>query len=1542
MIDRGYYLRTAVLALIYALVAKLVLNNFSTFSAISIFWPPSGLALAALLIGGKRYWPGIFFGALAGNIMGGNPLGVSLLIAAGNTIEALAGLWLLSHTVRFNSNFSHPKDFLWLGFFGVLTAFIGAVLGVSALTISHLVTQQVFTSNLLHWWQGDSIGIILFTPLILVWRNLPKDWFHGNHTVETIIFFSLAFLAGQVVFEGWFSDFFGTTARGYWVFLFVTWAAFRFGLHGALLIVGMTATQMLLGVALQIGGATNNQVPTGLLNFWLYILILTIVGITVATMFEHRKNLELEKSIQIRYLDIMDHISRIGAIAETSEEMLEGVLEEILSIFNADRAWLLHPCDPNASAWRIPIERTRPEWPGALALGTMIPIDVETKAFFESVLTNNKCMQQGLLTPHPIPSAAAKMFSIQSQMLIVLKPKIGKAWLMGIHHCSHAHIHDKNDEAIFKGIADRVVDSLNGFTAIKNNRESEERFLGLFSSAPVGLFHSLPEGKILAANSALASMLGYSSPEQLIENTTNIGTQLYVDSQKRAEIIEKVLKQDGWLHDEVKLNSIERGVITANILMRKVLNPDGTFAYLEGFFQDITERKASEAMLRESEQRFRFLNEIGEATRTLVEPNQILANITRLLGSHLQASRCAYADVDSDSNRFNILYDYTDNCQSTVGAYKLSQFGSLAVSELSAGRTLVINNVDEDIVASKDRKSFYAISIQAVVCCPLLKQGKLRAMMAVHHTDARKWTKDEISLIEEVVERCWAIIERARAEKERSKLTDIVERSLNEIILFDAKTLLFTYANEGARRNLGYTMEQLSAMTLLDIKPNFNKLSFKKLIQPLLNRKKEYLVFESRHRRSDGTSYPVEVYLQLATLQDNTKLLAFVQDITERKKAENRIQHLSKLYQALSETNQAIVRMERLDELFPLVCRCAVEFGGMKLAWVGQLDKSNGMIVPVTIFGESQDYLRNIHLSSDSNSPEGRGPAGAALRENKIIIINDFLSDPLTAPWHAEATKFGLRSGAAFPVQRGSKPFAVFFVYHESINAFDDEVINLLKEMSNDISFALDNFDREAQRKITEDTLVLAASVYENSSEAMTISDPNGCILNVNPSFTQITGYLPEDVIGKNSSMFSSGRHDETFYKAMWKSIKTTGYWQGEIWDRRKDGGIYPAWLTVNTIYNQDGSAFRRISLFSDTTAWKETEKLIWQQANFDPLTELPNRQMFYDRLNQDIKKAHRAEKPIALMFIDLDRFKEINDTLGHDMGDILLKEAAQRLTSCVRETDTVARLGGDEFTVILSDLDDATNVERVALNILNKLERPFKLKEELGYISASIGITMYPEDATEIDELIKNADQAMYEAKNLGRNRYSYFTTSMQKSARLRMQIANDLRSALSKKQLFIAYQPIVKLSDGTIHKAEALIRWKHPKLGLISPAEFIPIAEHTGLITDIGDWIFRESAAQVKQWQEAYGKQFQISVNVSPVQINDKSKKFKPWQKQLKGLGLSGKSIIVEITEGLLLEANTLTNEKLLEYRDAGIQVALDDFGTGYSSLSYLKNLT
>ena len=372
--------------------------------------------------------------------------------------------------------------------------------------------------------------------------------------------------------------------------------------------------------------------------------------------------------------------------------------------------------------------------------------------------------------------------------------------------------------------------------------------------------------------------------------------------------------------------------------------------------------------------------------------------------------------------------------------------------------------------------------------------------------------------------------------------------------------------------------------------------------------------------------------------------------------------------------------------------------------------------------------------------------------------------------------------------------------------------------------------------------------------------------------------------------------------------------------------------------FDTEGKPLRMIGTHTDISERKHAEAQISRLAHYDVLTGLPNRVLFHDRFEHELAKAGRVKCPITLMFLDLDRFKEVNDTLGHDIGDLLLQETARRLSHNVRATDIVARLGGDEFTIILNGLDDISVINRIAQGMLNSLAEPFRLGNETLYITASIGITIFPTDAENIEILIKNADQAMYTAKQQGRNRYSYFTPSMQQEALSRMRTANDLRLALAARQFIVYYQPIVELASGMTYKAEALIRWQHPENGLVLPAEFIPIAEETGLITEIGDYVFTQVAAQAALWQTACPG-FQISLNKSPVQFRGDKAAHGKWIQHLQSLQLPGEHIAIEITEGLLLDAHESVVSQLRELRRNGIQIAIDDFGTGYSSLAYIK---
>lgn len=490
------------------------------------------------------------------------------------------------------------------------------------------------------------------------------------------------------------------------------------------------------------------------------------------------------------------------------------------------------------------------------------------------------------------------------------------------------------------------------------------------------------------------------------------------------------------------------------------------------------------------------------------------------------------------------------------------------------------------------------------------------------------------------------------------------------------------------------------------------------------------------------------------------------------------------------------------------------------------------------------------------------------------------------------------------------------------------------------IHFIIRVNQRKQSREQMEFKNTLLSTQQNASIDGLLAVNNDGMIISVNQRFSVMWQLSPEVLTLKTEAELISSIIDKVNYpEAFVQKIN-------EINQQRllvntdeisfKDGHIFERYSAP--MIADDGQYYGRLWSFRDITDRKEAEELIWKQANLDFLTGLPNRYMLHDNLRSELNKAERSGKSLAILFLDLDHFKEINDTLGHDIGDKLIQDTAKRLSRCVRETDTIARLGGDEFTVVLGELDEFNTVERVANKILNHLSQPFQCGDEMVHISSSIGITIYPEDGTAVDTLLKNADQAMYAAKEQGRNGFQYFTSAMQEKAIARRYMTNDLRDALAKDQFALFYQPIVELATGNIIKAEALIRWLHPERGLVSPIDFITIAEETGMINDIGNWVFQQAVNQLSLWRESHCNSFKMSINVSPVQFCANGDQ-QAWFDRLNNLNLPGNALIVEITEGLLMEANHLVTDKLLALRDVGVNVALDDFGTGYSSLSYLK---
>jgi len=768
-----------------------------------------------------------------------------------------------------------------------------------------------------------------------------------------------------------------------------------------------------------------------------------------------------------RYLSVMDRISYLSLTAPTFDDLLGGVLDEVLVAFAADRAWFLYPCDPETQTWGLPMERTRPEWPGVHARGDQLPTSPEVAELFRRALNADGALQYGTGTPWPIPPDVAEKYHVQTGMGIALRPRLGSPWLMGLHHCAQPRLHDTDDCRMFASIAWRLSDALSSMLALKDLRSSEGRI--------------------------------------------------------RTLLLEK----------EMILDNATAGIVY--VKDRVITSCNRYFGLILGY-------------------------ESGE-----------------LIGR-------------------STLFLYP-----TPEAY--AAFGERAYTAMGEGR--------------------------------------------VH--------SEEIQL---------------------------------------------------------------------------------------------------RHR--DGTLRWVQMTGQAADRRaPHAGSIWYCTDVTERRKA--------------------------------------------------------------------------------------------------------------------------------------------------------------------------------------QENLELAAAAFVNMTEGVMVTDTHNRIISVNPAFTAITGYSEAEALGRDPRFLSADRHDRVFWQNMWDAVTRRGSWRGEIWNRRKGGDVYPEWLTISVIRDADGRISRHVGVFSDITEQKSAQERIQHLAHHDALTGLPNRALLIDRLNQALHKAGRSTQQVAVLFLDLDHFKTINDSLGHPVGDGLLCEVADRLRTCVRASDTVARLGGDEFVVVLSELEGLEATARVVAHLTDAIARPMTIEGHLLQVTPSIGVSLFPRDGRDVSSLLKNADNAMYHAKSAGRATYRFFSEEMDARAHERFRIEADLRRALVNDEFVLHYQTQVDALTGRVTGVEALIRWQHPDRGLLSPATFLPVAEDSGLIVPLGDWILKTACQQARAWKDA-GHRVRVAVNLSAKQFNQGGL-LESVARVLGDLEMPPQCLELELTESLLVEPTEQTLAVLVGLNTMGVRLSVDDFGTGYSSLSYLK---
>ncbi|MDQ7989292.1 MAG: EAL domain-containing protein [Candidatus Dactylopiibacterium sp.] len=705
------------------------------------------------------------------------------------------------------------------------------------------------------------------------------------------------------------------------------------------------------------------------------------------------------------------------------------------------------------------------------------------------------------------------------------------------------------------------------------------------------------------------------------------------------------------------------------------------------------------------------------------------------------------------------------------------------------------------------------------------------------------------------------------------------------------------------------------------------------LIHDALATRSPRMIEYSRPLEEHEQGAPVHFEGRLNPLGDGKHVVWVSWDVSERWNANQRVFVLKRLYEFLSSVNQAIVWSHDQPTLLDTVCRTATAIGGFKLAWVSWHNVLDGSLRCIACAGQTSV------LSSAHDDAPVEDPARRCLALGEVLIL-DHLSD-IQSGWIARAQTQGLTAYAGIPLRDGDTLVGVLNLLDTDIDTDDPEERALLNELGIDISHAITQFSREAQQLETEARMSLLAAALESCQDGVAVTDMNGRIVSVNNAFTRITGYTQEEAIGQKPGFLRSGRHSREFYAAMWGSLSQSGTWQGEIWNRRKNGEIYAQWMSISTVHRADKNADHYVSVFTDISHLKDTEERLKHLAHYDLLTGLPNRTLLGSRLEHALEVSRRQRAYLAVLFIDLDNFKHVNDALGHNVGDELLVAVTKRINSRLRKQDTLGRLGGDEFLLILESLQAPQDAALVASSLLTALDEPMTLASgHTLYVRVSIGISIYPDDGNTAAELIRQADAAMYQAKRAGRSTYRYYTEELTAAANYRLELEARLRRAFDNDEFSLYYQPQVNLATGRLTGAEALVRLQPPGVSPISPATFIPLLEETGLIVQLGEWVLRATCEQGCRWLEAGYDFGTLAINVSSHEIR-RGDFVERLRATLDATGFPASRLDIELTESSMMEQGEFSERFIEGVRALGVHLSIDDFGTGYSSLSYLRKL-
>ncbi len=1324
-----------ILTLGYAILARIVLTLSTHDGNVTVLWLPGGVALAALLTWGIHFWPAILIGALLAGFIVSDPFLVSLGIAVGNTLETVLAVRLLQRSATFNPDLSHIQDFFTLTRVAMLSSLVSTAIGPTVLWSYGFIHDENIMPSTIHWWQADTLGILMGTSLILVWRQWPKCTLNKLWFIELTALISLTLLAGYLIFLHGLADILGAYAKGYWSFLPLIWAAWRFGRHGVLLVVILLSAQAIYGFAMGIGLFSNGPTHTNLHNFWFYILVLTFAGLALAINIDQLRSAKQQ---------LRQHSAHLTAFFDHSPIGIQ-VFDRWGNLLSVNQA--------------------------ALTLLGITDSQAQTNynLFTDSKISDET--RQALRFGHIVHEERYHNCAKDSD-----SPSQSKVWLsMTFTPCYTEH----SDSTTPQGYINSIVD-------LTEKKQQENQILHL--------------------NLAYATL---AQTNRLIRRVSS--------EQQLFDAICRIAVEDGrfslaWVgrpqNDNDQVCPIAQYGVHAD--------------YLNGLHISIRPDKPE-----------------GQGPTGTCWRNQKTVTVQ----------------------------DFQLNPKTHLWQQQAKQSGNW----------------------------------QSSACFLIRRQHQPYALFSLYHHETNAFDPLSVSLLNAMMDDVSLALDILDSEREREHYLNALAESESRFERVSRLTSDLFYSCQKAPNDgyqllwLGGNCEKLFGCSNEEISQKGgwfdfihpeDAFLFEEKIAHLSHGQDTHCVI--RLLRPDGQIRHINCFMQVGKnpLTQQERLFGALQDISERKAFEQKLLESETRFRAIF--NQASVGLAQINTLTGEFIWANPRYAEITGLTLEQL--LNGIFMDITHPDDLQADLDNMYLLKQGGiryfSMEKR-----YIKPDQSIVWVELTVTPM---W--------------------------------SVNEAPSAHIAVIQDIT--------------ERKEAEEKLKLTHRIFETTLEGIIITDAHGKIIDVNQAFTKITGYSREEVLGKNPNVLKSGHQNPSFYESMWQTIIEKGHWSGEVWNRRKDGEVYPEWLTISKIESPTQQTTHYVGISADITLLKKHEKQLEHVAHYDALTGIPNRVLLADRMKQACAQTRREGNLLAICYLDLDGFKPINDTYGHQAGDQVLIEIAKRISNQLRGGDTVSRLGGDEFVILLLGMDNQQGCIQSLNRLLEKIEKPIWTHGMKYQVTASIGVTLFPHDDCDPDMLLRHADQAMYQSKQDGKNRFHIFDPQQDAQIQIDTQHRNRIEQGLIDNEFMLFYQPKVTLAERRLIGAEALIRWQHPERGLLAPFDFLPLVENTEIEIIMGEWVIDNALQALSSWNKE-GLNLEVSINIAASHLQSKEFVSTLKQKLKQYANVNPSQLQIEIVETVALDDITQVSKIMNRCKAMQIEFALDDFGTGYSSLAYLRRL-